>query len=74
MSDSLMDIKREMADQAREFYKRPITPYHFVIGKIEKSDFSLKQLFSDDSSGSILDFNYNEFFVFAYEINPEALN
>ena len=40
-SDSMMDVKTEIAEHAREYYKRPITPYHFVMGQIDKRDFTL---------------------------------
>lgn len=31
MSDSLMDLKGEIAKQASEFYKEYISPYEFVM-------------------------------------------
>lgn len=40
---------------------------------MDKSDFSLQQLFPDDISTNVLDVNYNMNFIFAYQINPLAL-
>jgi hypothetical protein len=40
-STSMMDVKTQIADYAREFYHKPITPYDFVMARIDNSDFSL---------------------------------
>jgi hypothetical protein len=37
----MMDVKTHIADYAREFYRKPITPYDFVMARIDNSDFSL---------------------------------
>jgi hypothetical protein len=62
-----MDIKRQIAHYAREFYKKPITPFDFVIGQISKKDFNIRQLFDDETSNpNMLNIDYDNFFVFAY--------
>ena len=53
-----MDVKQHIASRAREFYHQPISPYEMVLARIEKADFSLFQIYSDDLSGKVLDFNY----------------
>lgn len=69
-----MDVKTQIADYAREFYKKPITPYDFVMARIDNSDFSLYQLYRDDIDTKILDIDYNNNFIFAYEVPREVLN
>ena len=61
-----MDVKQQMAQHAREFYHQPISPYELILARIEKSDFSLYQIYSDDMPGKVLDFNYGGNFLFAY--------
>ena len=70
----MMDVKTQIADYAREFYHKPITPYDFVMARIDNSDFSLFQLFRDDQSTKALDLDYNVNFIFAYEVPRDALN
>lgn len=74
VSHTFMDIKHSIAQHAREYYQRPISPYHFVMAQIDKQNFSLAQLFRDETtSPHVFDINYQGNFIFAYEINPEAL-
>jgi hypothetical protein len=70
----MMDVKTHIADYAREFYKKPITPYDFVMARIDNSDFSLHQLLRDDVSTKFLDIDYQTNFIFAYEVPRGALN
>ena len=53
-----MDVKQQIASHAREYYHKPISPYELVLARIEKADFSLHQIYSDDLPGKVLDFNY----------------
>jgi hypothetical protein len=55
----MMDVKKQIAQHAREYYKQPISAYEFVMAQIDKLDFNLYQLFPDDVSTSVLDINYN---------------
>jgi hypothetical protein len=41
MSDTVMNVKHKVAEHASLFYIENITPYDFVFGLIDKSDFSL---------------------------------
>lgn len=41
MGDSWMDLKLKIAKYAREYYKRPISPYHFVIAQVDKQNFNV---------------------------------
>lgn len=68
-----MDVKQQMAQHAREFYHQPISPYELILARIEKSDFSLYQIYSDDMPGKVLDFNYGGNFLFAYQIPEHVL-
>ena len=54
----MMDVKTQIADYARQFYQKPITPYDFVMARIDNTDFSLYQLFRDDTSTKVLDIDY----------------
>lgn len=74
VTTTFMDFKERIAQHAREFYKKPISPYELIIAQIDKVDFSLAQLFSDDTDPQVLDVNFSNTFIFAYQINPEALN
>jgi hypothetical protein len=70
----MIDVKTQIADYAREFYHKPITPYDFVMARIDNSDFSLFQLFRDDVQTKVLEIDYNTNFIFAYEVPREVLN
>jgi hypothetical protein len=70
----MMDVKTEIADYAREFYRKPITPYDFIMARIDNSDFTLHQLFRDDVSTKVFDIDYQTNFIFAYEVPREAIN
>eukprot|EP00347_Sterkiella_histriomuscorum_P015219 403357853 len=74
MSDSMMDVKQLIAKHASEFYKTFISPYEFIMAQIDKSDFSITQLFSDSLPSSVLNINLNSNFLFAYQIHPDAIN
>ena len=71
---TFMDLKAYIATQAREFYKKPVTPYDFIIGRVETSDFSLYQLYRDDINVNTLDISYASNFIFAYEVPRYVLN
>jgi hypothetical protein len=43
------------------------------MAQIDKSDFSIGQLFTDNISSSVLNINYNSNFIFAYQINKSAI-
>jgi hypothetical protein len=74
VTHTFMDLKQTIAKHAREYYKRPISPYSFVMAQIDKQNFSIAQLFKDETtSPQVFDLNYNNNFVFAYEINPDAI-
>lgn len=73
-TDTIMDLKSRIAKFASEDYNKFITPYDFILGQISTNNFRLVQLFTDDSHISALDFSYENNFLFAYEIRPEALN
>ena len=68
-----MDVKQQMAQHAREFYRKPISPYELILARIEKSDFTLQQMYTDDLPGKVLDFNYGTHFLFAYHIPEQVL-
>ena len=74
MTDTMMDVKCKIAQHAREFYKQPISPYEFIMAQIDNRDFSLCQIFTDDVSTNVLEISYQQNFIFAYQINPAALN
>ena len=74
MADTWMGIKGKVAKWAREFYKRLVTPYDFVIGQVDKENFNIVKLFNDTTDPSMINIKYEENFLFAYEINPDALN
>ena len=74
MGDTLMNVKQRIAQHASEYYKKKITPYEFILAQIDKSDFTIAQLFSDDMPGSVLDVNLNHNYIFAYEIHTGAIN
>ena len=38
---TMMEVKSHIAEYARDFYKKPITPYEFVVARIDNSDFTL---------------------------------
>ena len=69
-----MDVKQRIAQHASEYYKKKITPYEFVLAQIDKSDFTIAQLFPDDSPSSVLNVNLNHNYIFAYEIHSGAIN
>lgn len=73
MSDPIIKIKQLVADQASEFYGKEISVYEFVFAQIDKSDFTVSQIFSDDLSASVLNVNYGHNYIFAYEIHPAAI-
>lgn len=54
MATTFMDVKETIAQHARVFYGRPVTPYDFVMAQIDKTDFTLTQLFLDNSNPSVL--------------------
>lgn len=74
MTDTLMDVKQRIAIHATEYYKKKITPYEFIMAQIDKSDFSILQLFSDDMHSNVLNVNLDHYYIFAYEIHPNAIN
>jgi len=71
---TFMEVKTQIADFAREFYHKPFTPYDFILARIDNSDFSLFQLFRDDSPTKVLEVDYSTNFIFAYEVPREVLN
>ena len=70
----MMDVKTQIAEYAREFYHKPITPYDFVMARIDNTDFSLFQLFRDDVQAKVFEIDFNTNFIFAYEVPREVLN
>lgn len=74
MSDTLMDVKQRISQHASEFYKKKITAYEFVMAQIDKSDFTIAQLFADDEPSSVLNVNMSHNYIFAYEIHSGAIN
>ncbi len=44
------------------------------MAQIDKTDFTLTQLFPDTSNPEVLNVNSGSTFIFAYEIRPDALN
>jgi hypothetical protein len=44
------------------------------MARIDKTDFTLYQIFTDDTSVKELDINYGSNFIFAYQIPEEVLN
>lgn len=41
VGDTIMDVKQQMAQHAREYYHKPITAYEIILARIEKQDFTL---------------------------------
>jgi len=74
MATTFMDVKETVAQHARVYYGQPVTPYDFVMGQIDKTNFTLTQLFQDTSNPSVLNVQHSTTFIFAYQIHPDALN
>ncbi len=74
MSDSMLEVKRQIAEHATEYYGKYVSPYEFIMAQIDKSEFTIAQLFQDTSSSGVLNVNMNSIFIFAYQINKNALN
>jgi len=51
-----------------------VGPYDFVMMLVDQTDFSIWQLYSDDSSASILNHEKSHFYLFALQIFPAAKN
>ena len=49
-------------------------PYDFILAQIDKSDFSIFQIFSDDMPSGILSVNTNNYYMFAFQLFPAARN
>jgi hypothetical protein len=44
------------------------------MGKVNKKEFEITQLFRDNEPGSVLNTEHSSYFIFAYELNPEAID
>lgn len=73
-TDTMMHIKREIASQASEYYEDKVTVYDFVFAQVDKSDFNVVQIFTDDMPAGMLSHNPNHYFMFAYEIPAVVIN
>jgi hypothetical protein len=45
MSDSMLEVKRQIAEHATEYYGKYVSPYEFIMAQIDKSEFTIAQLF-----------------------------